>query len=621
MGSFYIGWLVFAPLVFAFPVYFLAKNNSRMAQGLMWILCAAGLAASLGLFFLPETALTLPGFCGYGISFVPGVFGKLMALVTSVCWLLSCLAAPGMVEGGMARYWLFTLLTLSGALGVFLSGDLFTVFVFFEVMSMSSVVWVAMKNDDASLLAMRSYLGFGITGGLMMLTGLFLLYSATGTLAYDQLRVACEQVEQPGMLYGAAACLLFGFGAKAGMFPIYTWLPKSYMAAPANATALLSAVLSKTGVFGILVVATGIFYQDVAWGNLLLIFGLLTMVVGGVLALLTDDLKRTLAFSSMSQIGFILVGAAALSLLGTDRALASGGTVLHMLNHSLFKIVLFLLAGGILAGAQSTKLDDLMGYGRKKPFLLAVFLAPALGLGGIPLFSGYVSKTLLHESLVEYQATLAAQGLSSGWYVAAEWIFLLSGGLTLAYMAKLFTVLFLEHGKGEGKALVLSLPVKVGVALCAAAVLVLGVSANWTLLPLADACGAFFQASALPSISLFSWGNLWGVLVSLAVAALLYFGLVRRVLIRKNQQGETVCPDYAPALLSGVSSAKVGRFLRLLFEKLLRRKWRVIPRTNDEFGIYTGREYRHSIITDTLAYELLLCGLGVVSALLYLLLV
>ena len=641
MGSVLIGWLVFGPIVLAFPVYFLERRSRGAAQGVSLAFCVTELGAAAGLLALPGAALELPGFCGTGAGFVPGGFGKLMALVAAAGWLLALSTAPRMVRKGYVnRFRLFSLLTLGGVMGVFLCGDLFTAFVFFEIMSMASAVWVGLEGGEGARSAFRSYLTIGITGGLVMLMGLFLLYAAAGTLRLEELRDACAAVGNKAMLYGAGACLLFGFGAKAGMFPLHTWLPKAYPAAPAPGTALLSAVLSKAGVFGILVIGTGIFYHDVPWGNLLLMLGLATMVLGAVYALLSDDFKRTLAGSSMSQIGFILVGAAMLSLLGEERALAAGGTVLHMLGHSIFKLILFLLAGGILAGCGTTKLSELMGYGRKKPYLLAVFLAPALGLGGVPLFAGYVSKTMLHESIVEYRHVLAAQGLSTGWYTAAEWVFLLSGGLTLAYMAKLFTVLFLEKGRGEGKPLVLSMPVKAGLGILAGSVLLFGVLPYFTYFPIADSCREFFAAPALPEMAVFSLENLKGAGISLLAGAALYFGVVRTLLLRKNAQGETVCPArwparlsleeliYAPAAkglafagaLAARIAASLGGWVWGFFARVIGRKDRVVPRTEDNFGVYTGKDYRHSIIGETLAYELLLFGIGVVATLFYLLL-
>ena len=134
------------------------------------------------------------------------------------------------------------------------------------------------------------------------------------------------------------------------MFPLHIWLPKAHPVAPAPASALLSGILTKSGVFGILVIARNLFRADVAWGDAVLFLGVVTMVLGAVLAVFSVDLKRTLACSSMSQIGFILVGVAMQGLLSGENALAAWGTILHMLNHSLIKLVLFVAAGVVYMG-------------------------------------------------------------------------------------------------------------------------------------------------------------------------------------------------------------------------------------------------------------------------------
>ncbi len=174
------------------------------------------------------------------------------------------------------------------------------------------------------------------------------------------------------------------------------------------------------------------------------------MVLGAVLAVCSIDLKRTFACSSISQIGFILVGISMQCLLGHHNALAVDGTILHIFNHSLIKMVLFPAAGVIHLSTHSYDLNDIRGFGRKKPLLAVLMGVPMLSLAGLPLLNGYVSKTLLHESIVEYIALAPEYGVL---FTGLEWLFLLSGGLTLAYMLKLFVCLFLERNSLPEKAL------------------------------------------------------------------------------------------------------------------------------------------------------------------------
>ena len=273
----------------------------------------------------------------------------------------------------------------------------------------------------------KTYLAIAVLGGLVTLMGLFLLYRLTGTLVMAQLPDACAMVTDRGQLWAAALCILFGFAAKACVFPLHIWLPKAHPVAPAPASALLSGVLTKAGIFGALIITADILPGEHRWGVLLLVLGAVTMVLGAAIAVFSNNLKYILACSSLSQIGFILVGTAALSLLGQHNALAAHGTVLYMMNHSLVKLTLFLLAGVVYCNTHALDLNQIRGYGRGKPLLHGLFLCGACSLAGIPGFLGYISKTLVHESLVE----LAAES-GSLCVTAVEWLFLFSGGLTAA---------------------------------------------------------------------------------------------------------------------------------------------------------------------------------------------
>ena len=300
--------------------------------------------------------------------------------------------------------------------------------------------------------------------------------------------------------------------------------------APAPASALLSGVLTKAGVFGLIILAAEVFRDDPVWGTLILSLGVITMLLGAVLALFSTNLKRTLACSSMSQIGFILTGFGTMGLLGRENALAASGALLHMVNHSLFKLVLFMCAGVVFMNTEALELNEIRGFGRKKPLLNACFLLGAAGIGGIPGLSGYISKTLLHEGIVEAAAEY-------GFLLhCTEWIFLLSGGLTLAYMTKLYVCLFIEKGQFEEKTRYMG-PMSI-FALCASALIipVLGLFPNLTMARIANAGRGFFRGEAIEHVlHWFSLENLKGAGISVAVGALVYFLIVRRLMIRDGK--------------------------------------------------------------------------------------
>lgn len=295
-----------------------------------------------------------------------------------------------------------------------------------------------------------------------------------------------------------------------------------------------------------LAVCTEIFRYDPQWGKLVLYLGVITMFGGALLAVFSIDLKRTLACSSMSQIGFILVGAGMLELLGEENALAVRGTILHMVNHSIIKLVLFMAAGVVYMNLHQLDLNDIRGFGRRKPFLKGVFLMGALSIGGIPGWSGYVSKTLLHESIVEYTEELAVHGEPLLWIHAIEWLFLFTGGMTIAYMTKLFIAVFVEEHPVRQKEFDEKKYYMNGESIFAlltpAVLLVLmGFFPYLTMNRIADQARGFLHGAApVHAVHYFSLGNLKGAVISFAIGALVYFGFIRKFLIGKNDDQERV---------------------------------------------------------------------------------
>lgn len=500
-------------------------------------------------------SFTVPYVCGFGLHFTLDGFRALYAAIASFMWMMSTLFSKEYFSHyrNRNRYYLFLLLTLGATIGVFLSADFYTTFIFFEIMSFTSYVWVAHDEKKESLRAAGTYLAVAVIGGLVMLMGIFLLYHIAGTLQFDELvgYISCADSGDQTMLWAAGICLLFGFGAKAGAFPLHIWLPKAHPVAPAPASALLSGILTKAGMYGILILSSYLFLGSSAWGSMILIIGVCTMVVGAVLALFSVDLKRTLACSSVSQIGFILVGVGMSGLLAEVNGLAVRGSLLHMVNHSLIKLALFMAAGVVFMNVHKLNLNDIKGFGRKKPLLNYIFLMGALGIGGIPLWNGYISKTLIHESIVEY-ISLLQEGVVSGIFSAdamraIEWTFLVSGGLTVAYMLKLYVALFVEKNddpsvqekydslKGRYMNKVSAFALTVSATLLP----VMGFLPGIVMNTMADLGQSFLQGGEAEAITYFSFGNLKGGLISIGIGVLIYLVVVRMWLIRK-EEGTTV---------------------------------------------------------------------------------
>lgn len=504
-------------------------------------------------------AVCLKGICGRGIGFGTDGFRVMYVLITAFMWFVSTLFSFSYMKHykNKNRYYFFLLLTMGATTGVFLSADFFTMFLFFEIMSFASYVWVAQDEKKESLRAAQTYLAIAVIGGLCILMGMFLLYGETGTLSTmgpltrDRSLAASGRggIFGGGRLWAAGLLMLVGFGAKAGAVPFHIWLPKAHPAAPAPASALLSGVLTKTGVYGTMLLTLRLFFGNTAFGQLIYALGVLTMVTGAVLALFSVDIKRTLACSSVSQIGFIFTGVGMAGMFtakemayGEGCRIALGGAIFHMVNHSLLKLLLFCAAGVVFLNVHRLNLNDIRGFGRKKPLLHGLFLVGALGLSGVPFFNGYVSKSLLHEGIVLWQEIQ-----ESLWIKGSEWLFIISGGLTAAYMAKLYIALFWE--KNEKEALQKEYEGKrkymdrlTGILLSITGVFVLA----------AGIIGGVVW-------KVFSWESIRAALLSLAIGVVAYLFVVRKYMMkggvyvnRWNPEWDLENRIYRP-LLAGLS--------------------------------------------------------------------
>lgn len=501
---------------------------------------------------------TLPEICGFGLNFQMDGFRLIYCCVAVLMWMMTTILSREYFKyhENVNRFYLFLLWTLGATMGVFLSADFYTTFLFFEIMSFTSYVWVAQEENRPSLRAAATYLAVAVIGGLVMLMGIFLLYHHLGTVVINDLPAAAAGFEDRRILSIAGGCMLFGFGVKAGAFPLHIWLPKAHPVAPAPASALLSGILTKAGIYGVLLLSCDLFLHDAAWGKLILGIGVVTMLGGALLAVFSIDLKRTLACSSMSQIGFILVGIGMQGMLGEENGLAVHGTVLHMVNHSLIKLVLFMAAGVIYMNTRLLDLNRIRGFGRKKPLLKLIFLTGAFAIGGIPLFGGYVSKTLLHEAIVEYGGGAVMKSI--------EWLFLISGGLTVAYMTKLYVAVFVEKNAYEGIQRQYDEKKKY---MDGGSAFALGGSALilflWGLVPgltmdrTAALAESFMRFRAYRGkvweitreVNYFDLRNLSGAVISIAIGVAVYVFFIRKVLIQRNERGTEVYVDLWPRWL------------------------------------------------------------------------
>jgi formate hydrogenlyase subunit 3/multisubunit Na+/H+ antiporter MnhD subunit len=547
-GNVWLPIAVALPLVGAPAAYLLGRGQVKRALVCMAAVSAATFALLSVILWQVLRGQTLTftweHFCVMGLSFAADGFRTLYAWIAALMGAVTSVFSLSyfQTKNHVPRYAFFTLLTLSAVIGVFLSDQLLTVIVFFEIMGLSSYPWVAHEETPEALRAAQTYLWIAIIGGLCLLLGLLLLPQQVLAVRFSSGESLADGIA-PSRLLLPAALMLVGFGAKAGAVPLHVWLPKAHPVAPAPASALLSGLLLKTGVFGMLLLSAKFLREVAAWHTLIFWLGVVTMVSGAVLALLSVEMKRILACSSMSQIGFILLGVGLYGLLGDQSGVAAPGLAGHMVNHSLFKLILFLCAGVAAMHTHSLNLNDIRGFGRGKPLLHFIFLSGMLGIAGVPLGSGYLSKTLLHEGLTAYIRMLPGGAFL---YTAAEWLFILSGALTVAYMLKLYVCLFWERGTGEKPATrYMSKGSAVLLTGCAAAVWGIGMFPSAVMDGIGRLSAEFLQTETV-AVEFFAAGPLTAAVATFGLGALIY-GLVVRCLLSERTADGRLYLDRKPA--------------------------------------------------------------------------
>lgn len=547
MGIFYVLFLILFPLIGAFVTYVFGVKRPKSREIIAIVITAIEfIVMVLALFTYKDinNTVTFNKLFGTGISFKLDGFRVLYSTISIFMWLMTVIFSKEYMHeyNHKSRFYMFYLLTLGAVVGVFLSDDLLTAFMFFEMMSFASFFLVLHDEKEQAIKGAISYLGVAVISGMILLMGLFMINNQVGNVSFESIKTYYSVNGVGKVDFIAGLLIMFGFGAKAGMFPLHTWLPKAHPVAPSNASALLSGIITKTGVFGIIVIASNMFFANVKFGLVLLIFAGITMVLGAILALLSTNLKRTLACSSMSQISFALVGLSMAVILGEHNTLAASGSLLHLVNHSLIKLVLFSIAGVVVMNLEELDLNKIRGFGRNKYAIMIAFGIATLGIMGIPLFNGYISKTLMHEGIVEVIADAAHLGVSATFMRIVEYTFLATGGITIAYMAKLFVCLFIEKNKDkelqkkyDEKKNYLSLTSKIVIVGSSLILVVLGALPNIVTVNIANSASDFFNVHhpLTTNFGFFTWVNLKGSLISIIVGIFVYF-VINRLLLMKN---------------------------------------------------------------------------------------
>lgn len=399
--------LVFLPIAIplvAATVDVLVAHDRRIQRvvgiGGALLLTVAALALLLAVRREGILALQVGGWpAPFGITLVADLFAAIMVLLAGLIGLaVAIYACAGMAGAGESRgFWPLTGILLAGVCGAFLTGDLFNLYVWIEVMLISSFVLVAIDGGAPQLEGAFKYVTLNLLSSAFLLAAVALAYGVAGTLNMADLASRLAEAP-PGVGTALAMLFLVAFGIKAAIFPLFFWLPASYHTACPAVSALFAGLLTKVGVYALIRIFTLLFTQETATTHgLLLVIAGFTMVTGVLGAAAQGEVRRILSFHIVSQIGYLVMGLAMLT------PLALTGAVYFMAHNIIAKSNLFLV-GGVIGRLRGTeRLDELGGLGRAAPALAAAFFISAMGLAGIPPLSGFWAKLALVRAGLEIQ--------------------------------------------------------------------------------------------------------------------------------------------------------------------------------------------------------------------------
>jgi len=357
-------------------------------------------------------------------------------------------------ESRLTEFYTLVTFMLAGMTGIVMAGDFFTLFIFWELMGLSSYVLVAfLKRRWGPIEAGFKYLMMSATAGAFLLMSMALLYGMAGSLNFAHLAASLQGASVTPWMFVLFSCLIVGFGVKSAIVPMHTWLPDAHPEAPSPISALLSGIVIETGLYGLTRVLY-LFFEPGFFKVSIAALAVLTMTLANIMALLQQDIKRLLAYSSIAQIGYMLIG------LASGMAYGVMGTFLHIFNHSLMKGLAFLSAGSLVHEADTRDIPSLRGIGRMMPFTSFALFIALLGLGGVPATNGFISKFILFSAAIGAGMPLLAV------------IGVLNSAFSMAYYLRLMKTM-ISKPEGEGLKVTEAPILMVGVTLVMAALIIL----------------------------------------------------------------------------------------------------------------------------------------------------
>ena len=460
-----MSWLVVAPILIpmaASALCALAWGKHELQRAIA-LLAGLGLLASSILLLMGVLAQgTLVAIMGnwpspYGIGFVADTFGAIMVVLNGVIGFAALIYSQGGMDMPRKKngFYPLALALLASCSGAFLSADLFNIYVWFEIMLMSSFVLLTLGGERGQLEGAIKYVTLNLLSSSIFLSAVGLLYGLVGTLNLADIAIKLHTVDNPALVTTIAMLFLVAFGIKAAAFPFFGWLPASYHTPPAAVSGLFAGLLTKVGLYTMFRVFSMVFTQELElMGHILLVIAGLTMVTGVLGAAAQFDIRRILAFHSVSQIGYMLMGLGiAFTALATAQELPVGsaerdaftaastlaltGAIFYIFHHSVVKTNLFFVAGIVQHMRGTNELKYLGGLYKDNPSLALGFMIPAMSLAGIPILWGFWAKLVLIKAGVD----------AGNWWIV--FTALVVSVLTLFSMTKIWTEAFWKADPGR----------------------------------------------------------------------------------------------------------------------------------------------------------------------------
>jgi multicomponent Na+:H+ antiporter subunit D len=380
----------------------------------------------------------------WGIEYKVDMLAAVVLLIVTGIGSITMVFAPNSVkleipEDRLYLFYTMYLLTFAGLLGITITGDAFNLFVFLEISSLSSYVLISLGSDNRALTAAFRYLILGTIGATFYIIGVGMMYQMTGTLNMVDLATRLPEVAETRTILVAIGFITVGIGLKLGLFPVHVWLPNAYAYAPSVVTAFLAATATKVAVYTLLRIYFTVFgtkvFAALPIDEFLLALGLAAILSMSAVAIFQSNTKRLLAYSSVAQVGYMVIGISMVTVTGLT------ATILHLANHAMIKGALFLVLAAVFFRIKSVKLEDMAGLGKSMPFTMAAFVLAGFSLIGVPLTVGFVSKWYLILGALE-----------KGWWPVAVLI-LVSSLLAVIYFWKVIEVAYFKERSADAGAI------------------------------------------------------------------------------------------------------------------------------------------------------------------------